>query len=76
MKQLTINIHDCTECPYCKYTDQYDGYRAEDLGREPLKEGFYCSNMHPRKFIAEYYNDYNGNALKIPTWCKLKEAEV
>ena len=73
MKQIILEINDCSGCPFCKYVDHYDGYRAEDLGRGPIKEGFYCTNMNPCKFIAEYYNDNNGNTLKIPIWCELKD---
>lgn len=71
MKQLIIEIDNCTECPFCKYTDQYDGYRAEDLGQKIRKEGFYCTKMHPYKYISNSYN-INGN-IDIPNWCKLKD---
>ena len=74
MKTIILEISDCSECPFCKYIDQYDGYRTEDIGQEPLEEGFYCTKMHPCKFIDEYYNDNKGNTLKIPSWCELKDA--
>lgn len=70
MKTLTININHCLECPFCRYLDNYDGYRAEDMGHDAMEEGFYCTNGKRAKFISEGYDNDKGD-INIPDWCEL-----
>lgn len=72
MKQIILEIDDCSECPFHRYTDHYDGWRAEDLGQNTRKEGWYCTKQRPNQFISSSYNA-NGK-IDIPSWCKLKDA--
>ena len=71
MKTLTINTNhclDCLECPFYRYIDNYDGYRAEDMEHDAMKEGFYCTYGKRLKFISEGYDPRETN---IPDWCEL-----
>lgn len=72
MKQVILEINNCLECPFNRYIDQYDDWRAEDLSHQTLKEGWYCTKKHPSKFISGSYNA-NGE-IDIPKWCELKDA--
>lgn len=72
MKQVVININNCLDCPFHRYTDQYDGWRAEDVGQKTRKEGWYCTKTHPYQFISGSYN--NKGEIDIPEWCVLDDA--
>ena len=68
MKTLTININHCLECPFCRYLDNYDGYRAEDMGHDAMEEILEANGFGRDPLYYEHNDGYDfflGNVRSV-----------